>query len=237
LLILEQVVKLKKYTKIIMILLLALVLVACGKKEEETNMGYETIIKTDDGEVTEGKIEGYHFKETEEVTERVKIQMENGDIILAVLSNSQTPITKANFQELVKEKFYDGIIFHRVIKDFMIQGGDPTGTGYSGSDKNIKGEFKLNGVQNDLSHVRGVLSMARAGGNPETAETMNSASSQFFIVTKDSTFLDGNYAAFGKVFAGMSAVDKIEASETNSNDKPLQEQKMKSIRFIEIIED
>ena len=226
----------KKYAKIIMILVLALVLVACGKKGEE-KMEYEVITKTEDGEVIEGIIEGYHFKETEEVTERVKIQMENGDIILAVLSNSQTPITKANYQKLVKEKFYDGIIFHRVIKDFMIQTGDPTGTGYSGSDEKIKGEFAINGVENTLSHTRGVLSMARAGGNPETAETMNSASSQFFIVTKDSTFLDGNYAAFGKVFAGMSAVDKIEAVETNSNDKPLQEQKMKSIRFIEIIRD
>jgi len=226
----------KKYAKIIMILVLALVLVACGKKGEE-KMEYEVITKTEDGEVIEGIIEGYHFKETEEVTERVKIQMENGDIILAVLSNSQTPITKANYQKLVKEKFYDGIIFHRVIKDFMIQTGDPTGTGYSGSDEKIKGEFAINGVENSLSHTRGVLSMARAGGNPETAETMNSASSQFFIVTKDSTFLDGNYAAFGKVFAGMSAVDKIEAVETNSNDKPLQEQKMKSIRFIEIIRD
>ncbi len=226
----------KKYAKIIMILVLALVLVACGKKGEE-KMEYEVITKTEDGEVIEGIIEGYHFKETEEVTERVKIQMENGDIILAVLSNSQTPITKANYQKLVKEKFYDGIIFHRVIKDFMIQTGDPTGTGYSGSEEKIKGEFAINGVENTLSHTRGVLSMARAGGNPETAETMNSASSQFFIVTKDSTFLDGNYAAFGKVFAGMSAVDKIEAVETNSNDKPLQEQKMKSIRFIEIIRD
>lgn len=226
----------KKYAKIIMILVLALVLVACGKKGEE-KMEYEVITKTEDGEVIEGIIEGYHFKETEEVTERVKIQMENGDIILAVLSNSQTPITKANYQKLVKEKFYDGIIFHRVIKDFMIQTGDPTGTGYSGSDEKIKGEFAINGVENSLSHTRGVLSMARAGGNPETAETMNSASSQFFIITKDSTFLDGNYAAFGKVFAGMSAVDKIEAVETNSNDKPLQEQKMKSIRFIEIIRD
>ena len=226
----------KKNAKIIMILVLALVLVACGKKGEE-KMEYEVITKTEDGEVIEGIIEGYHFKETEEVTERVKIQMENGDIILAVLSNSQTPITKANYQKLVKEKFYDGIIFHRVIKDFMIQTGDPTGTGYSGSDEKIKGEFAINGVENTLSHTRGVLSMARAGGNPETAETMNSASSQFFIVTKDSTFLDGNYAAFGKVFAGMSAVDKIEAVETNSNDKPLQEQKMKSIRFIEIIRD
>ena len=227
----------KKYTKILMVLVLALVLVACGKKGEEKNMGYEVITKTTDGEVTEGKIEGYHFKETEEVTERVKIQMEDGGIILAVLSNSQTPITKANFQKLVGQKYYDGIIFHRVIKDFMIQGGDPTGTGYSGSDEKIKGEFKLNGVENSLSHTRGVLSMARAGGNPETEATMNSASSQFFIVTKDSTFLDGNYAAFGKVFAGMNAVDKIEGVETNSNDKPLQEQKMKSIRFIEIIKD
>ena len=227
----------KNRIKILILILIGLTLVACGKKEEKEMKSNCEIIATKDGEITEGKIEGFHFKETDNVSDQVKIQMENGDVILLVLSNSQTPITKANYQKLVGEHFYDGIIFHRVISNFMIQGGDPTGTGYSGSSEKIKGEFANNGVQNDLSHVRGVVSMARAGGNPDTAETMNSASSQFFIVTQDSTFLDGNYAAFGKVFAGMDAVDKIKDVDTDSNDRPTQEQKMKSVRFVEIIKD
>ena len=176
------------------------------------------------------------FKVVDKETDRVKIQMENGDIILIVLSNSKTPITIKNFKRLVSEKFYDGLIFHRVIDNFMIQTGDPTGTGAGGSDELIKGEFSNNGVDNELSHVRGVVSMARRGAKVETSETYNSASSQFFIVQADSTYLDGNYAAFGKVFAGMDAVDKIAKVETDSNDKPLKEQKIKSIRFIEIVE-
>ena len=215
----------KKYFKMLLIITCAFLIVACDKKEEQ---GKEENKVTE--EITEGTIEGYHFKETEEVTDRVKIQMENGDIILIVLSNSQTPITKANFQKLVKEHFYDGIIFHRVIDNFMIQTGDPTGTGYYGSDDKIKGEFSANGVQNDLLHTRGVVSMAR--GND-----MNSASSQFFICTVDYPSLNGNYAAFGKVFAGMTAVDRIGQTETDSNDRPVVEQKIKSIRFIELIKD
>lgn len=222
----------KKYLKITLLILCAFLVVACGKKENKEG-GENKVVE----DIKEGTIDGFHFKETEEVTDHVKIQMENGDIILIVLSNSQTPITKANFQKLVKEHFYDGIIFHRVIQNFMIQTGDPSGTGYGGSSEKIKGEFANNGVNNTLSHTRGVVSMARAGGTPDTAETMNSASSQFFIVTADSTYLDGNYAAFGKVFAGMSAADKIEQTETDSNDRPIKEQKIKTIRFIEIIKD
>ena len=109
----------------------------------------------------------------------------------------------------------------------MIQGGDPTGTGYEGSGETIKGEFSSNNVKNSLSHTRGVLSMARS-------DDPNSASSQFFIVHKDSTFLDGNYASFGKVFAGMDAVDAIAITQTDGNDRPVVEQKIKSIRFITI---
>ncbi len=212
----------KKYMRLLLLVLCAFLIVACGKKEKGDSKVTE--------EITEGTIEGFHFKETDEVTDRVKIQMENGDIILIVLSNNQTPITKANFQKLVSEHFYDGIIFHRVIQNFMIQGGDPTGTGFNGSNAKIKGEFSANGVQNDLKHTRGVVSMARSND-------MNSASSQFFICTVEYPSLDGNYAAFGKVFAGMDAVDKIEQTETDSNDRPVVEQKIKSIRFIEIIKD
>lgn len=125
-----------------------------------------------------------------------------GDIEL-VLDAETAPITVNNFINLVKSGFYDGLTFHRIIKGFMIQGGDPLGTGMGGSDAKIKGEFNNNGVKNDISHVRGVISMARNGYD------MNSASSQFFIVHQDSTFLDGDYAAFGHVIKGMEIVDKI----------------------------
>ena len=221
----------------ILLILLTVCISGCTKEEkvnekESENQKMElkqdlTIIKEENNEIVEGTLEGYTFKVTEEKTDRVKIEMEDGRIMLAVLSNEDSPITIANFKKLVSEGFYDGIIFHRVIKDFMIQGGDPTGTGYNGSDENIKGEFTSNGVTNNLSHTRGVLSMARSN-NP------NSASSQFFIVHADSTFLDGNYASFGKVFAGMDAVDSIAEVATDANDKPLAEQKIKTIKFITI---
>lgn len=144
-------------------------------------------------------------KETEEYLVgkyQVEIDVKDYGKISLELDADVAPITVTNFINLVNEKFYDGITFHRIIDGFMIQGGDPTGTGYSGSDKTIKGEFSANGVENSISHVRGVISMARSND-------YNSASSQFFIVHEDSTFLDGNYAAFGKVTSGMDVVDKI----------------------------
>ena len=220
----------KSIIYLIILLSTAVMITGCSKKEEgenkvETNV---TIIEqTADGEITKGTIEGYTFTETDEITDRIKIQMEDGSVILAVLSNSEAPITIKNFQKLVSEHFYDGIIFHRVIENFMIQGGDPTGTGYSGSDETIKGEFTANGVNNTMKHTRGVLSMARS-------QDKNSASSQFFIMHADYPSLNGQYAAFGKVFAGMDEVDKIATTEVNSNDKPIKEQKMKSIRFITV---
>lgn len=155
----------------------------------------------------------------------VQIEMENGDIIKLELYPEKAPITVANFERLVKNGFYDGLIFHRVISGFMIQGGDPEGTGMGGSDERIKGEFAANGISNDISHVRGVISMARS-------MNFNSASSQFFIMHKDGTFLDGQYAAFGKVVEGMDAVDRIAETETNSMDRPLKEQKIKTIKLI-----
>lgn len=118
------------------------------------------------------------------------------------LDADNSPITVTNFINLVNKKFYDGLTFHRIIKEFMIQGGDPNHNGTGGSDKTIKGEFSENGITNNISHKRGVISMARSND-------MNSASSQFFIVHEDSTFLDGKYAAFGKVTEGMDVVDKI----------------------------
>ena len=132
--------------------------------------------------------------------EKIKITMENGGEFIVELCPEQAPSTCENFLKLVKSGFYNGLTFHRVIDGFMAQGGDPEGTGCGGSDENIKGEFRMNGVNNTLSHTRGVISMARSQ-NP------NSASSQFFICYGDCTFLDGQYAAFGKVTEGMETVD------------------------------
>ena len=134
--------------------------------------------------------------------ENIKVTMENGESFVIELCPEQAPITCENFLKLVKSGFYNGLTFHRVIDGFMAQGGDPEGTGCGGSDENIKGEFRMNGVNNTLSHTRGVISMARSQ-NP------NSASSQFFICYGDSTFLDGQYAAFGKVIEGMETVDNF----------------------------
>ena len=138
--------------------------------------------------------------------------MENGGIMEGELYPEIAPITCANFEELANSGFYDGLIFHRVIPHFMIQGGDPEGTGRGGSDETIKGEFSENGVKNDISHERGVISMARSS-DPD------SASSQFFIVQSDSTYLDGQYAAFGHVTEGMDIVDQIckDAKPTDNN--------------------
>ena len=212
----------KKIISILFMLLAVLTLTACKEKETE---GEKKIVKE---EILEGIVDGYKFTVTDEVTDRVRIQMNNGDIMLAVLSNSQTPITIENFKNHVKKGTYNALIFHRVIEDFMIQGGDPTGTGY-GDDSipTIKGEFSSNGVQNDMKHTRGVLSMARS-------QAPNSASTQFFIVHKDSSQLDGEYAAFGKVFAGLDVLDKIATTKTDGNDRPISEQKIKSIKFITV---
>lgn len=167
--------------------------------------------------------EGYTF--SSEATDYVDILMNSGAHIVVKLRSDVAPISVKNFQTLVADGFYDGLIFHRVIEGFMIQGGDPDGTGMGGSSKNIKGEFSSNGVKNPLSHKRGVLSMARAN-DP------NSASSQFFIVHQDSTFLDGNYAAFGEVVYGMDEVDRIATVATNAQDRPTTEQVMTKVFFV-----
>ena len=156
----------------------------------------------------------------------VTFEMEDGGIIELELYGNLAPITVENFLGLVEDGFYDGIIFHRVIKGFMIQGGDPTGTGRGGSKNTIKGEFSSNGVKNPLSHTRGVISMART-------MVPDSASSQFFIVHEDALHLDGDYAAFGKVTSGMEVVDAIAGVSTDASDKPLYDQVIKSITVIE----
>ena len=152
----------------------------------------------------------------------VTIEMANGDIIKAELYPDVAPNTVNNFISLVKNKFYDGTIFHRVIRGFMIQGGDPQGNGTGGPGYSIKGEFSANGVKNDLRHTRGVLSMARAM-DPD------SAGSQFFIMHDDAPHLDGQYAAFGKVIEGMENVDKIAECKTGWSDKPIHRQEMKKV--------
>ena len=148
------------------------------------------------------------------ITGKVNVEIVVKDMgsIELELDADTAPITVNNFVNLVKNKFYDGLTFHRIIEGFMIQGGDPLGNGTGGSSTNITGEFAANGVENNISHVRGVISMARNGFD------YNSASSQFFIVHKDSTFLDGNYAAFGHVTSGMEVVDKIAESAKVEDD-------------------
>lgn len=152
----------------------------------------------------------------------VVIEMANGKRIKLELYPETAPITVANFEKLVREGFYDGLIFHRVIKGFMIQGGDPEGTGMGGAKEKIKGEFLMNGVNNPVKHERGVISMARSS-------MPNSASSQFFIMHKDAPHLDGQYAAFGRVVEGMDVVDEIAETETGFMDRPVNEQVMKKV--------
>ena len=157
-------------------------------------------------------------------TIEIIITMENGDVMEAELYPSIAPETVKNFVKLIEEKFYDGIIFHRVIPGFMIQGGDPKGNGTGGSKETIKGEFDAHGFRNTLKHTRGVLSMART-------YDPNSASSQFFIMHKDAPHLDGQYAAFGKITKGIEVVDKIASVKTDFRDKPKTPQVMKTIRL------
>lgn len=152
----------------------------------------------------------------------VVIEMENGKKIKIELYPEIAPISCENFEKLVKSGFYDGLTFHRVISGFMIQGGCPQGNGMGGPGWHIKGEFSANGVKNDLRHTRGVLSMARA-------QDPNSAGSQFFIMHDDAPYLDGQYAAFGKVIEGMDVVDEIAAVDTDFRDKPITPQVMKKV--------
>ncbi len=154
-----------------------------------------------------------------------ELTMKNGGKVLLELDETVAPLTVANFVSLCEKHFYDGLIFHRVIRGFMIQGGDPTGTGTGGPGHTIKGEFAANGVNNPLRHTRGVLSMAR---------TMdpNSAGSQFFIMHADAPHLDGQYAAFGRVTEGMDVIDRIAETRTDRSDRPLEEQRIRTLRIL-----
>ena len=152
----------------------------------------------------------------------ITIEMEDGSSMKVELYPEVAPNTVANFLSLVKQGFYDGTIFHRVIPGFMIQGGDPEGSGMGGPGYRIKGEFSRNGVKNELKHTRGVISMARSG-HPD------SAGSQFFIMVADAPHLDGQYASFGKVVEGMETADAIVSAKRDYSDRPLREQKMKRV--------
>ncbi len=152
----------------------------------------------------------------------VTFTMEDGGVMKAELYPEIAPISVNNFISLINKNFYDGLIFHRVIRGFMIQGGDPEGTGCGGPGYSIKGEFSQNGVENNLKHTEGVLSMARS-------MAPNSAGSQFFIMHKTSPHLDGSYAAFGKVIEGMDVVNKIAETATDYMDRPLEDQRIKSV--------
>lgn len=187
-------------------LLLPLLLVGCGKKAapEEDTMNAQNPIAT--------------------------ITMEDGGVIKLELYPEIAPNTVKNFIHLANSGFYDGVIFHRVIEGFMIQGGDPDGRGTGGPGYRIKGEFSNNNHKNDLSHERGVISMARQGNPYFPASAYNTAGSQFFIMHADSDFLNGDYAAFGKVIEGMDVVDRIATTETDGSDRPLETQTMQSVR-------
>lgn len=200
------------------ILLIAVLLAAasclaagCVRKEKEENI------------MTNKVADGYVM--AQEPTEYVDLLMDSGQHIVIQLDRDSAPDTVANFQKLVGESYYDGIIFHRIIKGFMIQGGDPTGTGRGGSEACIKGEFLSNGVDNRLSHERGVVSMART-------PLPDSASSQFFICHGDSQFLDGDYAAFGRVVFGMEEVDRMAMLETGPGDFPQIPPVMERVFFV-----
>ena len=153
------------------------------------------------------------------------IEMENGKTMTLELYPDKAPITVKNFVDLAEKGFYDGLIFHRVIEGFMIQGGDPDGTGCGGPGYSIKGEFSSNGVKNDLKHTRGVISMARS-------MAPDSAGSQFFIMHEDAPHLDGQYAAFGKLIDGFETLDEIAETPTGRADRPKTEQRMKSVTIV-----
>ncbi len=204
----------KKAISALLALCLLLSLAACGSTAE--NSSSKTYVSTTAGsdDNSAASSTGVVLDTSENLTgnHHVEIQVADYGVIQVELYADVAPITVTNFITLAQQGFYNGLTFHRIIEGFMIQGGDPLGNGTGGSDTTIKGEFSVNGVENNLSHTRGVISMARSSA-------YDSASSQFFIVQEDSTYLDGQYAAFGKVTDGMDVVDQIvkDANPTDSN--------------------
>ncbi len=200
----------KKIVWIFMIFVMAILVAGCGMKEkageneEKTEKKEESVKKEESGKTAEaeGTDKAAAGEEAESNLHHVEIVIKDKGSIFVELDAEAAPITVTNFLKLAEDGFYDGLTFHRIINGFMMQGGDPEGTGMGGSEEKIKGEFSENGVENPLSHTRGAISMARD-------RAYDSASSQFFIVHKDSTYLDGQYACFGYVTEGMDIVDDI----------------------------
>lgn len=201
----------------LLITVLAMSVLACGN-ETETNDANGTTEEKQQGEQGQNKDE----EEKEMTNPVVTIELESGKVIKAELYPEIAPNTVNNFISLINDGYYDGLIFHRVIKGFMIQGGCPDGTGMGGPGYQIAGEFNSNGFENNLSHVPGVLSMARS-------MAPDSAGSQFFIMHEQAPHLDGEYAAFGQVIEGMDVVNEIAESATGAGDKPLEEQKIQKV--------
>ena len=207
-----------KYLKLILVTLImtSLVLVGCGTSKSNTNKTAENDTKSS-SESSET-----NSSEANKSLPLATISVEGYGVIEAELYPEIAPNTVNNFIDLSNKGFYNNLTFHRIIKDFMIQGGDPKGDGTGGPGYSIEGEFTSNGFANSLKHTKGVLSMARS-------QDPNSAGSQFFIMTKESSHLDGEYAAFGKVISGLDVIDKIENVKTDSNDKPKEDVVIKSI--------
>lgn len=203
------------FTMILMIF--AVILAACGTAKEETQPAENT-----ENNAAKDSVDTTNYASEVKENPIVTITMNNDEKIVIELEPKVAPNTVANFIFLVEDGFYDGLIFHRVIPGFMIQGGDPLGNGTGGPDYSIDGEFSSNGFENNLNHERGILSMART-------QDPNSAGSQFFIMVEKASTLDGEYAAFGKVIEGMEVVDKIVSVERNQADKPLEDQVMKKV--------
>lgn len=215
----------RKATKLLcMALILIVGITGCSGNAKEGEQSGKT------GSTDSGKQQESQTGETLTGKHHVEIQIKDYGTIKAELDADVAPISVSNFVSLAKSGFYDGLTFHRIISGFMIQGGDPKGDGTGGSDKNIKGEFSANGVENSISHVRGTISMARA-------REYDSASSQFFIVHQDSVYLDGQYAAFGKVTEGMEIVDQIcEKTPVADGNEKVEADKQPKIETIKVID-
>lgn len=225
--------KKKIFTYIAIILAFAFIIWVIALNTGDEGMNYS--VREQNG-ITIYSVEDVSLVESKTPTDLVLILVHDYGAMLAELYPDVAPRTVENFKELISKNFYDGLTFHRVMKNFMIQTGDPTATGTGGSEETIKGEFINNGVANDISHKRGVLSMARVVFEEETDESYNSASSQFFIVQKDATYLDGNYASFGKVLTGFDVLDNIASVATDENDKPTSDVIIDSIKFVSYFE-
>lgn len=227
----------KKFTCFLCITLFTMFLTGCGSKDEDTtqtdsNNPAQTTEDTSPSKTPNDTAAAPSENEEDYLSglHHVEIDIKDYGKITLELDADTAPVTVTNFIHLAEDGFYDGLTFHRIISGFMIQGGDPLGNGTGGSDKEIKGEFSSNGMENDISHVRGVISMARSNAP-------DSASSQFFIVHEDSTFLDGNYAAFGHVTEGIEIVDKICADtpvqDDNGTVSPEDQPTITSIRVLD----